>query len=226
MLPRDGSAAAAAPIEAEPASRAGMLRATPATALRARNSRRDSLRAFERFLRVIGPPQSRIECPAPRWTPAVALAISDSWIDSLSRSGWMSGPWGAHFAAREAGYGPSPRSAKPRHVRSWRKLTLYPSPSVSTIAQCPSRGGSAGGLRRADLAAAHNVVRNTNALGRDHTTDTSGRAHSRSRHRRYQNLGWAALVTRGAKPGGDDTAKGRLAALEFRRKQADERARR
>ena len=32
-------------------------------------------------------------------------------------------------------------------------------------------------------------------------------------------------MTRGAKPGGDDTAKGRLAALEFRRKQADERAR-
>jgi hypothetical protein len=42
----------------------------------------------------------------------------------------------------------------------------------------------------------HNAVRNTNALARDHTTDISGRAHSRSQHCCIKNLGSAVVVTR------------------------------
>jgi hypothetical protein len=59
-----------------------------------------------------------------------------------------------------------------------------------------------------DLAAAHNAVRNTNALARDHTTDTFGGAHSRSRHRSYKDFGFWLSSSRdprwhiGIKPGG------------------------
>jgi hypothetical protein len=76
--------------------------------------------------------------------------------------------------------------------------------------------------RRAGLAAAHNAVRNMNALARHHPTDTSGRAHGHSRHCGPKDPGRPTLVTRMLKP---NAASGRP-ARPYSRKGRAESARR